>query len=133
MHLLPRNEVTGLGIKGTQALPDSQTPRLTDGLLVVETGDESVTVISRADRLEYKLLVYLLRRRGRTATREQILRDVWDLPSEVETRTIDRHVNALRDVMSGTGEDEWAIQSVYGIGYKLEGATRIEEEARKAT
>ena len=83
--------------------------------------------------LEYKLLVYLLRRRGRTATREQILRDVWDLPSEVETRTIDRHVNALRDVMSGTGEDEWAIQSVYGIGYKLEGATRIEEEARKAT
>jgi DNA-binding response OmpR family regulator len=83
--------------------------------------------------LEYKLLVYLLRRRGRTATREQILRDVWDLPSEVETRTIDRHVNALRDVMSGTGEDEWAIQSVYGIGYKLEGATRIEGEARKAT
>lgn len=83
--------------------------------------------------LEYKLLVYLLRRRGRTATREQILRDVWDLPSEVETRTIDRHVNALRDVMSGTGEDEWAIQSVYGIGYKLEGATRIEGETRKTT
>ena len=83
--------------------------------------------------LEYKLLAYLLRRRGRTATREQILRDVWDLPSEVETRTIDRHVNALRDVMDGKDEDEWAIQSVYGIGYKLEGATRIEEEARKTT
>jgi DNA-binding response OmpR family regulator len=76
--------------------------------------------------LEYKLLAYLLRRRGRTATREQILRDVWDLPSEVETRTIDRHVNALRDVMDGESEDEWAIQSVYGIGYKLEGADRLE-------
>ncbi|PSQ97110.1 MAG: DNA-binding response regulator [Bacteroidetes bacterium SW_9_63_38] len=83
--------------------------------------------------LEYKLLAYLLRRRGRTATREQILRDVWDLPSEVETRTIDRHVNALRDVMSGTGEDEWAIQSVYGIGYKLEGATRVEGTSRTTT
>lgn len=77
--------------------------------------------------LEYELLAYLLRRRGRTATREQILRDVWDLPSAVETRTIDRHVNALRDVMGGESEDEWAIQSVYGIGYKLEGATRVEE------
>lgn len=77
--------------------------------------------------LEYELLAYLLRRRGRTATREQILRDVWDLPAAVETRTIDRHVNALRDVMGGESEDEWAIQSVYGIGYKLEGASRIEE------
>jgi len=77
--------------------------------------------------LEYKLLVYLLRRRGRTATREQILRDVWDLPTEVETRTIDRHVNALRDVMDGEEEDAWPIQSVYGIGYKLEGAERAAE------
>lgn len=82
--------------------------------------------------LEYKLLAYLLRRRGRTATREQILRDVWDLPSEVETRTIDRHVNALRDVMEGDDEDSWAIQSVYGIGYKLVGATRVEREEETA-
>jgi DNA-binding response OmpR family regulator len=77
--------------------------------------------------LEYKLLAYLLRRRGRTATREQILRDVWDLPTEVETRTIDRHVNALRDAMDGDAEDAWPIQSVYGIGYKLEGAERVAE------
>ena len=76
--------------------------------------------------LEYRLLAYLLRRRGRTATREQILRDVWDLPAEVETRTIDRHVNALRDVMEGDDEASWPIQSVYGIGYKLVGAERVE-------
>jgi DNA-binding response OmpR family regulator len=83
--------------------------------------------------LEYKLLAYLLRRRGRTATREQILRDVWDLPAAVETRTIDRHVNALRDVMAGESEDEWAIQSVYGIGYKLEGAERVETAEETAS
>ena len=82
--------------------------------------------------LEYKLLAYLLRRRGRTATREQILRDVWDLPTEVETRTIDRHVNALRDEMEGDAENEWPIQSVYGIGYKLEGAERIDEPEQEA-
>jgi len=82
--------------------------------------------------LEYKLLAYLLRRRGRTATREQILRDVWDLPTEVETRTIDRHVNALRDEMEGESEDEWPIQSVYGIGYKLEGAERTDEPEQEA-
>lgn len=88
------------------------------------------TVVDLTD-LEYKLLVYLLRRRGRTATREQILRDVWDLPAAVETRTIDRHVNALRDVMEGKGEESWTLQSVYGIGYKLEGAERVDETAQQ--
>lgn len=78
--------------------------------------------------LEFRLLAYLLERRGRTATREQILRDVWELPTDVETRTIDRHVNALRDAMDGDNEDSWAIQSVYGIGYKIVGAERIDPE-----
>lgn len=106
------------------------------GGLRVDLDAEEVTQDSEAvdlTDLEYELLAYLLRRRGRTATREQILRDVWDLPAAVETRTIDRHVNALRDVMGGDGEDSWAIQSVYGIGYKLEGATRIEEAAQETT
>jgi hypothetical protein len=31
--------------------------------------------------------------------------------------------------MDGESEDEWAIQSVYGIGYKLEGAERLEATA----
>lgn len=69
--------------------------------------------------LEFRLLRYLILHRGRTATREQILRDVWGLPSDIETRTIDRHVNALRKVMDGDSEETWAIRSVYGIGYKL--------------
>lgn len=77
--------------------------------------------------LEFRLLAYLLRRRGRTATREQILRDVWDLPPDVETRTIDRHVNALRDKMGGDADDDSPVRSVYGIGYKLEGAERLDD------
>lgn len=72
--------------------------------------------------LEFRLLRYFLVHRGRTVSRKQLLRDVWNLPSEVETRTIDRHVNALRKVMDGEDEDTWPIRSVYGIGYKLVGA-----------
>lgn len=78
--------------------------------------------------LEFRLLRYLLLHRGRTATREQILRDVWGLPSDVETRTIDRHVNALRKIMDGEDEEDWPIKSVYGIGYKLVGAERVGEQ-----
>ena len=75
--------------------------------------------------LEYKLLRYLILHHGRTATREQILRDVWKLPSNVETRTIDRHVNALRKIMDGEDEETWPIKSVYGIGYKLADVERV--------
>lgn len=76
--------------------------------------------------LEFRLLSYLILHRGRTATREQILRDVWGLPSDIETRTIDRHVNALRKVMDGEDEESWPIRSVYGIGYKLVDASRVD-------
>ena len=76
--------------------------------------------------LEYQLLRYLVLHHGRTATREQILRDVWELPSSVETRTIDRHINALRKVMSGEDEQSWPIKSVYGIGYKLVDVTQVD-------
>jgi DNA-binding response OmpR family regulator len=75
--------------------------------------------------LEFKLLRYLILHNGRTATREQILRDVWKLPSNVETRTIDRHVNALRKIMDGEDEETWPIKSVYGIGYKLVDVERV--------
>lgn len=75
--------------------------------------------------LEFRLLRYLVQHRGRTATREQILRDVWNLPSDIETRTIDRHINALRKVMDGDDEESWPIKSVYGIGYKLVDADRV--------
>ena len=90
----------------------------------VKRSDEAVSLTD----LEFRLLKYLILHRGRTATREQILRDVWGLPSEVETRTIDRHVNALRKVMDGDSEETWPIQSVYGIGYKLVGARRIDRQ-----
>ncbi len=74
--------------------------------------------------LEFRLLRYLIRHRGRTVSRTQLLRDVWELPGDVETRTIDRHVNALRKVMDGEDEESWPIKSVYGIGYKLMGVER---------
>ena len=76
--------------------------------------------------LEYRLLRYFIVHRGRTVSRKQLLRDVWNLPAEVETRTIDRHVNALRKVMDGEDEDTWPIRSVYGIGYKLVGAEQVQ-------
>lgn len=98
------------------------------GGLVVDLGTATVNNMNgdpvTLTDLEYQLLRYLILHHGRTTTREQILRDVWNLPSDIETRTIDRHINALRKVMEGEDEDTWPIKSVYGIGYKLIGVER---------
>jgi DNA-binding response OmpR family regulator len=102
------------------------------GGLRVDLGQRKVTrdgeSVALTD-LEFKLLKYLIEHQGRTVSREQLLRDVWGLPSEVETRTIDRHINALRKVMDGEDEESWPIHSVYGIGYKLTGADKVDESS----
>ncbi len=115
-------------VRRTQAVPEEAMGVYQVGGLLVDLPAGAVTrdgeVMDLTD-LEFKLLRYLILHRGRTATREQILRDVWRLPSTVETRTIDRHVNALRSIMDGEDEDTWPIKSVYGIGYKLVDVERI--------
>ena len=119
-------------LRRTQQETEDATGIFDVGGLRVDMGERKIErdgePISLTD-LEFRLLRYLLLHRGRTATREQILRDVWGLPSDVETRTIDRHVNALRKIMDGEDEDDWPIKSVYGIGYKLVGAERVGERA----
>lgn len=115
-------------LRRTQATPEGASGRYSVGGIEIDLATKEVTrggdKVELTD-LEFQLLRYLVIHHGRTATREQILRDVWNLPSNVETRTIDRHVNALRKVMDGEDEESWAIKSVYGIGYKLVGAERI--------
>ena len=117
-------------LRRTQAVPEEATGAFHVGGLTVDLEEDTVTregaPVELTD-LEFKLLRYLILHHGRTATREQILRDVWKLPSNVETRTIDRHVNALRKVMDGEDEETWPIKSVYGIGYKLVGVERAGE------
>ena len=66
--------------------------------------------------LEFKLLATLMARLGRVQSREQMPEDVWDMSSEVETRTVDTHVKRLREKL-GSGRD--LLETVRGIGYRL--------------
>ena len=65
---------------------------------------------------EFELLWYLVTNRPRVASRERILERVWGLSSEVETRTVDVHVRALRKKL---GQD--VIETVIGAGYRFRG------------
>jgi DNA-binding response OmpR family regulator len=71
--------------------------------------------------LEYTILAYFISHRGRTVSRKQLLRDVWGISGNITTRTIDRHVAALRKKVEPDPADPTYIETVYGIGYKFVG------------
>ena len=65
---------------------------------------------------EFYLLVTLIKRKGRVQSRERLLNDVWELSSDVYTRTVDTHIKRLREKLGKTGE---MIQTVTGVGYRF--------------
>jgi two-component system phosphate regulon response regulator PhoB len=66
--------------------------------------------------LEFRLLQHFMERLGRVQTREQLLQDVWQMSSELETRTVDTHVKRLREKL-GPARD--SIETVRGVGYRM--------------
>jgi len=66
--------------------------------------------------LEFKLLHNFMSRKGRLQTRETLLRDVWGVSSNLQTRTVDTHVKRLREKL-GEGLD--LIETVRGAGYRM--------------
>ena len=65
---------------------------------------------------EFKLLVTLLSRAGRVQSRGTLLRDVWEAPPNLNTRTVDTHVKRLREKL---GEASDYIETVRGVGYRF--------------
>ena len=70
---------------------------------------------------EYKLLLTLVERRGRVQTRPQLLETVWEAQPDIQTRTVDMHVQRLRTKLGESGE---LIETVRGFGYRFRNAER---------
>jgi two-component system phosphate regulon response regulator PhoB len=65
---------------------------------------------------EFKLLSLLAQRRGRVQSREQLLRDVWEYNSLVDTRTVDTHMRRLREKLGPAAK---YLDTVRGVGYRF--------------
>ena len=68
---------------------------------------------------EFKLLMTLAERRGRVQSRALLLEIVWDAAPDIQTRTVDMHVQRLRTKLGAAGE---LIETVRGFGYRLRAA-----------
>jgi two-component system phosphate regulon response regulator PhoB len=65
---------------------------------------------------EFKLLLTLAERRGRVQSRSHLLESVWDAAPDIQTRTVDMHVQRLRTKLGVAGD---LIETVRGFGYRL--------------
>jgi two-component system phosphate regulon response regulator PhoB len=70
---------------------------------------------------EYKLLLTLIERRGRVQTRPQLLETVWEAQPDIQTRTVDMHVQRLRTKLGEAGK---LIETVRGFGYRFRATDR---------
>lgn len=92
------------------------------GPLRIDRAAMTVLVEDRGIELtptEFKLLLTLAERRGRVQGRAHLLETVWDAAPDIQTRTVDMHVQRLRTKLGTAGD---LIETVRGFGYRLRAA-----------
>jgi DNA-binding response OmpR family regulator len=69
---------------------------------------------------EYDLLLALVRRGGRVATRAELLSEVWGYRDDVLSRTVDTHVGELRRKLEHDPAEPRHLLTVRKVGYRLD-------------
>lgn len=69
---------------------------------------------------EFELLRLLLENKGKVLSRNYLLDKIWGYEYYGETRTVDVHIRYLRKKIEGSSEDEKYIETIRGIGYKID-------------
>jgi DNA-binding response OmpR family regulator len=86
--------------------------RLDFDALLVTTPSGEMSLPQKEFYLLFKLLSYP----GKIFTRQQLLDEIWGMDSTTDERTVDVHINRLRDRFKGS--DDFEIVTVRGLGYK---------------
>lgn len=69
---------------------------------------------------EFELLEFLMRNAGRVLTRMQLIDRVWGSDYVGDTKTLDVHIKRLRSKIEVDPANPVIIQTVRGLGYKME-------------
>lgn len=90
------------------------------GPLQLDVSRHLVTVRNKRIDLtatEFKLLTLLIERTGHVQSRDQLLRDVWEYDTHIDTRTVDTHVRRVREKLGPTAAKY--LDTVRGVGYRF--------------
>lgn len=69
---------------------------------------------------EFELLKLLLENKGKVLSRNHLLDKIWGYEYYGETRTVDVHIRYLRKKIEGDSSSEKYIQTIRGVGYKVD-------------
>ena len=69
--------------------------------------------------VEFRLLHYLVERKGAVVSREELLQKVWGLQGDTLSRTVDVHVAGLRKKIEADSRYPQFLLTIKGAGYKL--------------
>ncbi len=69
---------------------------------------------------EFNLLLLMAKNNSRVFTRDELLLNIWGYDYYGDTRTVDTHVNRLRDKLAVVPGCKNYVSTVWGVGYKFE-------------
>lgn len=98
-------------------------PSITHGLLVIDPLSRTVKIDGMDKELtvkEFDLLQTLAGHPGHVFTRESLLQTIWGIEPTGDTRTVDIHIQRLRQKLEDGCCPQWKIATVWGIGYRFE-------------
>ena len=89
----------------------------------LEIDDNAKTVVRNGEKIiltatEYRLLKYLIAKKGHVLSRLDILEQVWDINFNLGTNVVDVYINYLRKKIDAS-HDSKLIHTVIGMGYVL--------------
>ncbi len=93
--------------------------RLTVGKTVLDYDSFTVTRDGKSMELpnkEFMLIYKLLSYKDKIFTRRQLIDELWDMETESDERTVDVHINRLREKFRDN--EDFEIITVRGLGYK---------------
>ncbi len=106
-------------------IPNDTSKRLTFDKLVIDLDSYELIVDGKkidTPPKELELLYHLASTPNRVYTRNQLLDEVWGFDYFGDSRTVDVHIKRLREKVEGVS-DQWALKTVWGVGYKFETTT----------
>jgi two-component system response regulator RegX3 len=96
---------------------------LTAAGIRLDVGKHQVTLNGTLTSLplkEFELLEFLMRNSGRVLTRTQLIDRIWGGDYYGDTKTLDVHIKRLRSKIEADPANPVLIQTIRGLGYKLE-------------
>ena len=113
-------------------IPNDTSKRLTFDKLVIDLDSYELIVDGKkidTPPKELELLYHLASTPNRVYTRNQLLDEVWGFDYFGDSRTVDVHIKRLREKIENVS-DQWALKTVWGVGYKFETSGAKAESAK---